>query len=287
MRSCLNAVTTGYPRDLHAWVGVAQRHGFDGVEFPVNDLAKLVEEQGLDAARRLQIESGVSLAVFGLPVEWRKGEDTFRKGLDALDHLTAVAAAAGCSRASTYVLPSTEFDPGPYALQVVRRLRACCEVLGAHGIRLAIEWVGTPSLRQGKTPFLWTAGHAVELCDAIGLSNAGLLFDSWHWYTTGASPEDLERVPAGRIMHVHVNDAPDLPMDQQRDNVRLLPGDSGVIDLVTMLSVLEEKGYDGFTAIETFSKELPQLGVEAAAGKAKAALDGVRAALDRRRSRPQ
>ena len=167
--------------------------------------------------------------------------------------------------------------PAAYALRMARRFRSCCEVLGERGVSLAIEWVGTPSLRTGKVPFIWTLDHILELCEAIGLPNAGLLFDSWHWYTTGSLPSDLERVPASRIVHVHVNDAPDKPLEEQRDNVRLLPGESGTIDLVGMLRALRAKRYSGYVAIETFSVDLPKLGVDGAAGKAKAALDSLMA----------
>lgn len=270
MRRCLNAVTTGRPRELRDWVALAQRHGFAGVEFGTRELAQWVEHEGIDAARRLQRESGVRLAVCDLPVDWQGTEEAFTRGLADLDRLAATAAAAGCSRATTWIRPALPegVDPAPLALQAVRRLRACCEVLGRSGIRLAIEWVGTPSLRAGKVPFLWTAEHAVALCDAIGLANAGLLLDSWHWQMTGAQLADLERVPAARIVHVHINDAPALPLEAQLDNRRLLPGASGVIDLPLLLRTLADKGYDGFVAVETFWEESTRLGPEAAAAAA-------------------
>ena len=270
MKRCLNAVTTGRPPDLRAWLQLAGAHGFAGVEFNAAELERLVQAEGLDAARELQAKTSVALAAFGLPVNWQGDADTFRAELAHLDRLAGVAAAAGCARAATWIPPAVApgVNPALWALEVVRRLRACCEVLGAHGVRLAIEWVGTPTLRTGKVPFLWTAEHAVALCDAIGLPNAGLLVDSWHWYTTGGSPADLERVPAARIVHVHVNDAPERPVDEQLDNVRLLPGASGVIDLVSMLRTLERKGYDGYLSIETFSQEIPRLGPEKATAMA-------------------
>lgn len=277
MRTCLNAVTTGYPGSLHDWLSIAARHGFDGAEFPLGELAAIVEEQGEDAARGLQADSGVRLSVFGLPVDWRGSETAFRDGLRSLERQVGAAAAVGCSRASTFVAPTVPdgLPPALHAIRCVRRLRACCEVLGAHGISLAIEWVGTPSLRAGRVPFLWTAEHAVELCDSIGLPNAGLLLDSWHWFTTGADAADLDLVPATRIVHVHINDAPALPLPDQRDNVRLLPGASGQIDVVSMLRRLRDVGYDGYIAVETFSVDLPRLGVDAAAGRARAAIDSV------------
>lgn len=278
MRRCLNPVTTGRPPDLHAWVRLGQAHGFAGVEFGADELARLVAAEGIDAARQLQRETGVALATFGLPVDWQSRDDAaFRRTLAELDGLAATAAAAGCSRAGTFVGPTVPDGESPagWALRVVPRLRACCEILGRYGIQLAIEWVGTPSLRAGKVPFLWTAEQAVALCDAIGLPNAGLLLDSWHWHMTGAAAADLELVPASRIVHVHINDAPNIPIDEQLDNRRLLPGASNVIDVAGLLRKLADKGYEGFVAVETFWEERARLGPEGAAAAAAQALDDV------------
>ena len=278
MRRCLNPVTTGRPSDLRAWVRLAQAHGFAGVEFGAGELSRLVAAEGIDAARQLQRETGVALATFGLPGDWQGSDDTtFRQAVSELDHLAAVAAAAGCARAGTWVRPTVPDGavPAAWALRVVTRLRACCEVLGRHGIQLAIEWVGTPSLRVGRVPFLWTAAHTVALCDAIGLSNAGLLLDSWHWHMTGAAEADMELVPASRIVHVHINDAPDIPLADQLDNRRLLPGASGVIDVAGLLRKLAAKGYEGFVAIETFWEESARLGPEAATAAAAQAFRDV------------
>ena len=277
VKTCLNAVTTGRPKELRAWVATAQAHGFEGVEFSAEELEQLVRAEGAEAALRLQAETGVDLAVFGLPVPWSGPEAAFRAALDRLPTLARVAAAAGCSRAATHVPPTVGPDvaPAAHALLIVSRLRACCEVLGEYGVRLALEWVGTPSLRTTRTPFLWTAQHIVALCEALGLPNAGLLLDSWHWHMTGGRAEDLELVPTTRIIHVHINDAPpNRTLEEQQDNVRLLPGQSGVIPLHALLSRLRTGRYDGYVAVETFS-DLPKLGVDVAAARAREAVAAV------------
>jgi sugar phosphate isomerase/epimerase len=50
--------------------------------------------------------------------------------------------------------------------------------------------------------------------------------------------------------------------------VRLLPGESGVIDLAAFLKTLDAIGYDGPVAVETFSDELKALPPNEAAERA-------------------
>ncbi len=96
--------------------------------------------------------------------------------------------------------------------------------------------------------------------------------DAWHWYTSGGSVMDLASIPVEQIVHVHINDAPDIPREEQNDGVRLLPGDSGVIDIKGFLQTLKALGYEGPIAVETFSEELRALPASEAAQRAAAAV---------------
>ena len=104
-----------------------------------------------------------------------------------------------------------------------------------------------------------------------GTQNVGLLVDCWHWYTAGNSVMDLASIPVEKIVHVHINDAPRKPVEEQVDNVRLLPGQSGVIDIRGFLRTLSALGYDGPVAVETFSEDLNKLSPDEAAALTEAA----------------
>jgi sugar phosphate isomerase/epimerase len=59
---------------------------------------------------------------------------------------------------------------------------------------------------------------------------------------------------------VHVNDAPaDVPIEQQVDTVRALPGETGMIDIVGFLQALQVIGYDGPVVPEPFKQDLADL----------------------------
>ena len=158
-------------------------------------------------------------------------------------------------------------------------------MLGDHGIRFGLEWVGPYTLRHGPKAmgteeFIWNMPGTLELIADIDSphDNVGLLADSFHWFTTGATAADMEALRAEQIVHVHINDAPDRPRDAQMDCERLLPGE-GVIDLAAFLGALKKIGYDGPVAVETFSKELAALGHDEAARRTAEAVKSVMAAL--------
>ena len=126
-------------------------------------------------------------------------------------------------------------------------------ILAEHGIRLGLEFLGPKTLRDGHPhAFIHTVQGMLELCDAVG-PNAGLLLDAWHWYTSGHDPADLELLSNQNVVDVHVNDAPTgIPIDEQVDGVRCLPGNTGVVDLDTFLGALTRIGYDGPVVVEPF-----------------------------------
>jgi sugar phosphate isomerase/epimerase len=86
---------------------------------------------------------------------------------------------------------------------------------------------------------------------------------------------DLAAIPIWQVVHVHVNDAPNVPLEQQQDGVRLLPGASGVIDIEAFMKTLDALGYDGPVAAETFSDELRALPADEAAARAGVAMHSI------------
>ena len=59
---------------------------------------------------------------------------------------------------------------------------------------------------------------------------------------------------ASNVIDVHINDAPaGLSIDEQVDNVRTLPGETGVIPMTLFLQALVKMGYEGPVTPEPFS----------------------------------
>ena len=247
-------------------IDLAARHGFESVEAKPQDLANLNDDQ---RRRLLQHLKGKNLVwgAAGLPIEFRKEEETFREGLKRLPKLMAGLQKAGVSRVGTWLSPSN--DSLTYLQnfnQHVRRLREVSKILKDNGQRFGLEYVGTFNLRtRSKFPFVHSMVEAAELIDEIGTGNVGFVLDSWHWWTADESEADLLQLKNNQIVAVDLNDAPKgLAKRQQMDNRRELPAATGVIDIKPFLGALQTIGYDGPVRAEPFNQPLRALNNEEA-----------------------
>ncbi len=276
----LNGATSGGSLALPEYVQLAARHGFSGVEFSIEEAAALSATQGFPATAAIFEEVKVLPAVFGLPVEWRKDEDTFQEGLARLPGLAKLAQDLDCTRCTTWVLPDGGIPVAQYAEQSTRRFAEIGRVLTAQGIRLGLEFIGPAHFRtDSNNVWFYDIPGALRVVDAVSnmgeLENIGLLVDCFHWYTSGGTTMDLASIPIQQVVHVHINDATNTGREAQQDGVRLLPGESGAIDITAFLQTLGAIGYDGPLAVETFSDELRALPADESAARAAQAVSRV------------
>jgi sugar phosphate isomerase/epimerase len=255
--------------------------GAIGVNLPFEESAQLAAQAGFkgiaveaaaaaadpDGVRRALEVNKLRPAAWGLPVEFRQEEGKFRSGLAELPELAKAAKQVGADRCSTWILPFSDTLPFEQNFELHKtRLRDCAEALAEHGIRLGLEFVGPKTLRAGhRYEFIYTQEGMLELCEAIGTGNVGLLFDCFHWYTSHGTLDDIRGLCDALVVDVHVNDgAEGRGPDEQIDNQRRLPGESGVIDLAGFLQGLKEIGYTGPVTPEPFSPRLREMAPEEA-----------------------
>jgi len=240
---------------------LASRHGFESVEPRGAELAAMEQAQ-IEAVLGNLSENKLAWAAAGLPVDFRKDDAVFREGLAALPGIAAALQRAGASRMGTWLSPS--HDELTYNQNFARhseRLREIAKILGDHGIRLGLEYVGTQLLLVGgRYPFLHTLAETRELIAAIGTGNVGHVLDTWHWWTAGDTVEDLLALKNEDVVSVDLNDAPvGLERRDQLDNARELPAATGVIDVAPFVKALVQIGYDGPVRPEPFNKALNAL----------------------------
>jgi len=257
MKRGLTRAGLGYGGDLNEFSRLASDYGFQSVDASGSEISQWLALDGLESVVTALSERGVEIGSIGLPVEWRASEEEFRAGLPRLAVDAEAAASVGCQTCCTYVLPSTDWNPAHFMAVATRRLRTCAQMLGAYGIRLGLEYVGPHHLRTAwKHPFIWDLPATLDWIDAIGDPHVGLLLDSYHWYTTSGSVADLRTLSAASIVHVHLNDAPDVAVADVVDDDRLYPGE-GVIDLAGFLGALGATGYSGAVSQEVLTKTPP------------------------------
>jgi sugar phosphate isomerase/epimerase len=265
----------GVKADQRQALEYAIKYGFAGItpnpgEFEGTSAAEILEWV---AAMK---EKGVRYGTGGLPVEFRRDEDRFKKDLSQLPRQAGLLKQLGVNRVATWISPGdNELTYLQNFEQLKTRFREAAKVLQDYDIRLGLEFVGPRTSRaRFRFPFICTQLDMMELVGAIGTPNVGLLLDSWHWYTSHGTVEELLRLANKGIVHVHVNDAPSgVPVDEQVDNRRALPVTTGVIDLKGFINALVKIGYDGPVECEPFDQELRKMDPDAALLKTSESLN--------------
>ena len=253
----------GIQAPLTECLNLAKAGGFQGVDISLEEVRALTP----GAVKDLFAEAGLEVGGTGLPVDYRGDDATFQADLARLPEQADLAVAVGCTRMCTWVLPFSDDLDFAANYQFHRdRFAAAARVLADRGIRLALEFIGPATMRRGHAhEFIHTAAGMLELCADIGTGNVGLLLDGWHWYTSHGTLDDLRAMERTDVVYVHINDAPpDIAIDQQIDNVRALPGETGVIDNVGFLHCLNQMGYDGPVTPEPFSQRVSDMDADAA-----------------------
>ena len=253
---------------------LAREHGFAALDLPPSVLTG-ADMPSAAALRARYASAAVRPGGWALPIDFRRDEEAFRRDLADLPRQAALAGEMSAPWCFTWILPySDELDYAANMERHAARLRQAARILAEHGCRLALEFVGPATLRAGRRyPFIRTIAETQELVARIDVPGTGLLLDCWHWYTSHASLVDIGSLSEEAVVYVHVNDAPQgLEVDAQIDNQRLLPGDSGVIDVPGFLRALAGIGYDGPVVVEPFNAALVALAPEARAAAVAASL---------------
>lgn len=255
-------------------IDLAVKHGFEGVDPDPEHFAQLSDDELQKLLAELKTKN-LKLGAAGLPVEFRTDEATFSDGLEKLPSVAKVLEKAGVRGMSTWIL---SFSDTLTYLQNFRihavRLRACAEILKAHGQRLGLEYVGPKTAwRSAKHPFIHTLSETKELIVAIGTGNVGVQLDSYHWFNAEETAEDLLTLRNEDIVTVDLNDAPaGIPLDKQVDLSRELPAATGVVPVKVFLDALRTIGYDGPIQAEPFNAALRAMSKEEACAATAAAM---------------
>ncbi|KRW92817.1 xylose isomerase [Alicyclobacillus tengchongensis] len=252
MKPCLHPSLVD-TNELEAYLDLAVQCGYEWVDVPLHWLHQEVEKTTPSRVEVMFQSRRLRLASFGLPVDLYADEADYVRDLALLPERVAFAVGLGAVRCTTFLWPSIDERPVPYASRLARRLRQCAVALMPHGVRMGLEYVGPHHLRNRAYPFVQNLAELAIFLEAVGAPNVGFLIDSFHWYTAEESTDDLVALKPEQIVHVHVNDAieePSLAHDQRR----CLPGD-GRIPLAPFLRALYEAGYRGPVSTEVLHQE--------------------------------
>jgi sugar phosphate isomerase/epimerase len=249
-------------------VQLARRFGFGGIDVSITELQQIAAQQGSDAIGAEMARAGLQFGVWSMPVTYRGDEDTWRQELAELPAQAALAKSLGADRTSTVISPADDERRWDENYQFhLDRLRPIAEVLAANGIRLGLEWIGPKTLRDEKRyPFIHTMERALQLGADLGAGDVGLLVDLFHLFTSQIDVSAVRGLSNAQVVNVHVNDAiAGRSADEQLDDERTLPAESGLTDVAGFLQALDAIGYDGPVTVEPFSQPIRALAPATAA----------------------
>ncbi len=229
-------------------IELALTHGFKGIDVDILEFKEQVEKKGFDGARRLLKSAKLKFGSFRLPIELTTKPGAFKSELINLADIAKLAAELGCKRSVLSLVPFHDELPYHENFEQHReRLNEIAGVLEPHEIRLGLEFHAPKNLREGKAfEFLANLDSVLTLIQMVGSSNVGLCLDPWQIYVGGGDLEKIRGLPVEQIVCVQLADAPaDQPADSLQEKDRLLPGETGTVDLVGTLRMLQEMEYDG------------------------------------------
>lgn len=151
---------------------------------------------------------------------------------------------------------------------LVDALGAFADRAAARGLRITLEFMPISSITD------LAAGWSI--ISKVNRPNAGLCFDTWHYFRSPPNPDLLATVPGDRIFEVQLADAllalqaPTLTEDLLR--FRRLPGE-GEMDIAGVSDILKSIGAWNSVGPEVFADAMDQLSASDVGLRTRTALD--------------
>lgn len=230
----------------------AYNHGFQGIEVPAHAFGSIAAAR--EAGKRLE-SLGMKWGLMMAPCDmFLVGHQQFEIALTQWGRWLERARAAGCSKAYNHFWPGA--DDRDYDENFVwhhQRLARIYHIMKENGFQYGLEFMGARTVcEQFKYPFARTISGTMALADSVS-HEIGFVFDTIHWYTSGAKQDDLSLFlnNMDRIVNLHLDDAyPGRIPDEQIDRERAMPNKAGIIDCIPIVRAFQERGYDGPVIVE-------------------------------------
>lgn len=241
---------TSMKADLATDLAAAGQAGYVVLEVATYKIDDFLRDHSLEALERLFAQSGIRPVTFNSIEFIAFRGDEYPSVRSRCDELSRIARRIGCPVVIVVPSPLPRHDMPWEEVrdEYVRVLGELCDVAGQHGVSLGLEPLG----------FGWcsvrTPRAAMEIVDATGRENLGMVVDCCHFLASGASLSELDHVDPKRILAFHLDDMEDVPREAMTDARRLLPG-LGVVPLGEICERLRRIGYDGPCSVELFRPE--------------------------------
>lgn len=263
-------VTTTFYGNVVSDIAVAKAAGYTGIELQSPKLYRY-----LDAGYAVQtlppLLEGLEVTGIGAVLDLERQGDARSGFLAEVVRMCDIALALGA--------PIVQLCTGPVDWEVVKDFRAgrlaphdqryrgtlglsenealdaaasnvreAADIAADRGLDLYLESLAWSNLNRHR--------HSLEIIERAGRPNVGIAVDTWHYWTTGDTLEEVAATPKELIKAVHISDGFDLDRqnevaDQSVHRNVVIGG--GAIPLQQWVDAIKSTGYDGWWVSEMFS----------------------------------
>lgn len=233
-------------------VEVAREAGFGAISLFAPDYASARSEGFSDEALRALLgDHAIEVAELDPLLRWIPELHDTEQGQRDEAEFYAIADALGARSLNVAIGAPGEISRD----RISEAFAGVCRRAHEHGLLVHLEflpWSPVPDLQA-----------ALEIVEAAGEKNGGVMFDTWHHARGGRAHESISALPLGRVTAIQINDAPAIAeanIIEETMQRRRLPGD-GDIDLADLITRLRAGGCEAPLGIEVFSDALNALPV--------------------------
>lgn len=243
---CLNTSTiSGQKPGLKAYLDIAAKAGYDGVELWLRDIQEYLEAGNTVSGLKKYIQdSGLRFenAIGFAP--WMVDDEAQRKaGFAQMQEEMEMLAALGCKRVA---VPAAGVNANLDLFAVGERYKALLDLGRSTGVMPQLEF-------WGAFPFFHHLGQVLMVAAVANDPDARILPDVYHLFRGDSGFEGLKMLEGNLIEVFHMNDfVSDIPKEKQEDKDRVYPGD-GAAPIHQILTTLKNMGGDKVLSLELFN----------------------------------
>jgi sugar phosphate isomerase/epimerase len=259
------AVYPGAPSEISPFplkerAEVSGRVGWRGMGFVLDDMEASIAQYGMPTVRRILSDNGIRHVELEFLVDWHLDGERRRASEATYERMLETGAELGIKKIK---LGGGVFEEGEPDLPAMRSsLAMICERAAPLGIDIVIEFLPFASINS--------IDRGLALFDGLGVTNGGLLVDTWHIERGGMTADDIRKIPLALLRAVELNDAgPEVlgTLFNDSTHYRRLCGE-GAIDIASQIQAILDVGYRGYWGVELISAAHRHLPLEIAAQRA-------------------
>jgi 2-keto-myo-inositol isomerase len=241
-------------QSLIADLEVCEQYGYDYIEIRSDCIKAYLKEHRLEELAAWFKNHTLKPWAYNTLLFFNLRDQAGVKEIDnELDFIITVSDAIGMKLLNT--VPA--FDVPPLSIEAIKqeavsRLRYIADKVAPHGIKVSLEFCGSPNCSINQF------GTAYDVIETVNRANVGITMDAFQFHAMDSHWEDLAAADGKKIFIFHINDIENLPIGSIPDGMRLWPGD-GCLDHERILKLLRDIGFDGVSTVEVIRPEYYEL----------------------------